>query len=348
MTAMEEKDARWLMRFDHAKPTGKPNSLLIPVTQFNTDEKGVSLFNRAFSIAKSIEGRIIRTPSGGISYKTRGEASDWRRLSHCVEVTIMSGYGFWRFQFRSKTAQEGKIAGRSAFGKLRNMLKEDGVELESFAIKNGADVKKEIQKPMISLLHPEYAGITFEKAHHIDFHSSYPAGLANTHPEFRKTMERAYVKRKDSEIYKAILVYSIGFMQSLQLCGARWAHLSRDAIADNNNRVRDIARRLIKSGRMPILFNTDGVWYAGDIYHGEGEGDGLGQWSNDHTDCRFRAASPGSYEFIENGKYYPVVRGIPDQAKRGWRWGAIFSEGARPIRYAFDEEKGIIKITEEE
>lgn len=322
--------------------------MLIPVSQFDVSEEGMREFNRVFSIAKRIQRRIIRTPSGGISYKTRGEASDWRRLSHCVEITIMSGYGFWRFQFRSKTAEHGRIAGRSAFGKLRKMLKEDGVDLEGMRISDGAEVKATIEKPMIALAMPCIEGLTFRHANHIDFHNSYAGGLANSHPEFRKTLERCAALREKDEVYKAILVYSIGFMQSISCCGARWAHLSRDAIADNNMRVREIAKRLKAAGRTPLLFNTDGVWYDGEVYHGDGEGDGIGQWHNDHVGCTFRIASPGSYEFIEDGVYHPVVRGIPDQLKKGWEWGAIFSEKARPIRYAFNEEIGVYRIKESE
>lgn len=340
------------MRYKHAEITLKPNSLLIPVTQFNISDAGAKSFNAVFEIAKGFEKRIIRTPSGGISFASvrQGACSDWRRLSHCVEVTIICHLGMWRFQFRSKTATKGgsRIAGRTAFGRLRKMLREDGVEIEDFAIKNGPDVKREIPKPMIAFVRPEYEAMTFKKAHHIDFHSSYPAGLINKHPEFKKTITRVYEKRHTDETNKAILNYSIGFMQSVLLCGARWAHLSRDAIADNNERLRAMARTLLKAGRTPILFNTDGVWYSGEIYHGPGEGDGIGEWRNDHTNCMFRAASPGSYEYIEDGKYHPVIRGVPDKLKKHWRWGAILTEEARPIKYVFTEEKGIIKITEDQ
>lgn len=346
---MEREDANHLLQFKHAKLTLKPNSLLIPVHQFDITEEGAKAFNAIFKIAKRMDRRIIRTPSGGISFSNmrRGECSDWRRLSHCVEITIICRYGMWRFQFRSKTAdknKKGRMSGRSAFARLRAMLKEDGIDLEAMAIRNGEEVKKEIPMPLIRFANPDIQGIPFPKAHHIDFHSSYPAGLCNTHPEFRKTMERIYKLRNEGDVHKAILNYSIGFMQSIHLCSARWAHLSRDAISDNNKRVLELADRLRKAGRFPILFNTDGIWYSGEIYHGDGEGDDMGQWHNDHVDCRFRAASPGSYEYIEDGKYVAVVRGVPESRKEGWGWGSIVQEGAIPDRYIFTEENGIMKI----
>lgn len=346
---MEKEDAKRLLLFKHARLTLKPNSLLIPVNQFDITEDGARDFNSIFGIAKRVKRRIIRTPSGGISYSNMrlGECSDWRRLSHCVEITIICEYGMWRFQFRSKTASgrgNKRIAGRTAFARFRSMLKEDGVDLEGMAINNGPAVKMEIPMPLIRFASPDVQGIPFNRVHHIDFHSSYPAGLCITHPEFKTTMERIYKQRDDGELHKAILNYSIGFMQSVNLCRARWAHLSRDAIVNNNERVLELADRLVKSGRFPILFNTDGIWYSGEIYHGEGEGDDMGQWHNDHENCKFRAASPGSYEFIENGKYTAVVRGIPESKKEGWEWGAIIKEGATPERYIFSEENGIMKI----
>lgn len=338
------KDRELLLSYPHSNPTRKPNALLVPVTRFDIGFDGAKKFNEIFSIAKRIGKRIVRTPSGGISYKNRGCCSDWRRLSHCVEVTIIHIDGIWRFQFRSKAAVE-KMSGRAAFSKFKSMLKEDGIILDDYAIDDGEKVKRTIEKPMIRLAKPEYAYLTFQ-AHHIDFHSSYPAGLANTHPEFRKTMERLYLKRDENDLYKAILNYSIGFMQSLAMCNAKWAHLSRDAIKDNNDRIFAMSKRLIAAGRRPLLFNTDGIWYEGDIYHGEGEGSGLGQWHNDHVNCKFRMKSAGAYEFIEDGVYNPVVRGIADTKKEGWSWGDIFSSEAEPKVFVFDEEMGIMSIDE--
>ena len=61
--------------------------------------------------------------------------------------------------------------------------------------------------------------------------------------------------------------------------------------------------RLIANGDKILGHNTDGIWYQGPVYHGEGEGNDLGQWRNDYVDCRFRAKSSGAYEFIENGSF---------------------------------------------
>ena len=132
-------------------------------------------------------------------------------------------------------------------------------------------------------------------------------------------------------------------MQSIECCGAIWSPLSKDAIEDNNIRLLNVATKVNESGRKVLLFNTDGFWYQGEIFHDEGEGEDIGQWHNDHINCRFRAKSDGAYEFIEDGDYYPVIRGIPNESKGDWEWGDIYTEKAETIDYLYFEGKGIVK-----
>jgi hypothetical protein len=136
-------------------------------------------------------------------------------------------------------------------------------------------------------------------------------------------------------------------MQSVAGCKAKWAHLSKDAISDNNKRVLNLVERLEKAGRTVLLLNTDGIWYDGPVYHGEGEGSGLGEWSNDHIHCQFRMAGAGAYEYIEDGVYHPVIRGIPNTTKTKWEWGDIYKEKAIPDIFMFTEEEGV-KLNGEE
>ena len=207
----------------------------------------------------------------------------------------------------------------------------DSIDLDKYKIDNGAEVKKTIDKPLI-LFRDDIKGFVYDNVHHIDFHNSYPAGLVNTHPEFKTTVERIYNMRNDpdkSALYKAILNYSIGWMQSLKGGKtAAWAHLAADAIRDNNKRIIELTIKLQAAGRVILGYNTDGIWYQGKPYSGAGEGKGLGQWSNDHVYCTFRAKSNGIYEFMEAGKYYPVVRGVTDldmiKPREEWEWGDIY------------------------
>ena len=331
-----------LARLKHTASSSRLNYLLIPVTTFNIDKQGAKSFNKIyFWLRKQDLHKLERTKSGGIKtgHRVKRPAWDVKANHYCVEMTVvLEGYA-WRIQFRTKLPKG--MSGRSAFTKFKKLLLKDGVNLDEMAIDNGPEVKKEIEHYLVKPYHKFFLDKVYNNAHHIDFHSSFAGGLANTHPEFRKTLEWLYENREKDEINKNILNFSIGYMQSVQGCKARWAHLSKDAIADNNKRVMEIVKRLEESGRTVLLLNTDGVWYNGPLYHGEGEGSGLGEWQNDHKNCQFRMASAGAYEFIEKGIYYPVIRGIPNDTKTTWKWGDIYKEKAIPNKFYFTEEGGI-------
>lgn len=331
-----------LMALKHAESNSKINKLLIPVSVFNIDTEGAKKFNKIYFWLKEQDlYELERTPSGGIKNGPHVKRPAWDiRVNHyCVELTVLlEGYA-WRIQFRTKVPKG--LSGRKAFSIFKKMLLNDGIDLEKYAIENGEEVKKKIPKYLVREWHKFYIDKVYINAHHIDFHSSFAAGLANTHPEFRKTLDWLYVNREKSEINKNILNFSIGFMQSIDGCKARWAHLSKDAITDNNKRVNDLAFELENTGRTVLLLNTDGLWYDGPIYHGEGEGSGLGEWHNDHQNCKFRMASSGAYEYIENGEYHPVIRGIPNGAKTDWEWGDIYKDKALPEIFSFTREKGV-------
>lgn len=329
--------------------TTKPNKLKTPITKFTLNEKGVEQFNKVYKfLIKNNVKEMIMTNSHGISHKNVGVCYHLSRTASCIEI-ILNADGYCRIQLRGgkelEISQHKEIYGRQAFTKFKEILKLNGIELDDYKIDNGIEVKEEIEKPYICL-EDAIPGFIFKRAHHIDFHNSYPAGLCNTHPEFRPIIEHLYNKRKENNIYKAILNYSLGFMQSIGGCGARWAHLTRDAIKDNNDRIRDMAARLRAAGNHILSFNTDGIWYIGNIYHGEGEGSELGQWENDHMNCQWRCKSAGAYEFIEDNKYTPVVRGYTNLDKKKdrseWSWGDIFNEEASPITFRFDKSEGVI------
>lgn len=332
-----------LASLKHSASSAKINYLLIPVTVFNINKEGAEKFNKIYQWLKEQKlHKIERTSSGGIKSGPHRKRPAWdvKKSKTCIEITVLMDGGAWRLQFRSELKQG--MSGRKAFTLFKRMLLKKGIDLEKYAIQNGREVKNEIECPLIKAKRKLFYDRVFENVNHIDFHSSYAGGLANTHPEFRGVLEELYAKREEKKEYKNILNFSIGFMQSISGCNARWAHLSRDAIKDNNDRIRNLTKILEKKGRMVLSFNTDGIWYKGAVYHGEGEGSGLGQWHNDHVNCKFRMKSSGSYEFIENGKYFPVVRGISNISKKKWKWGDIYEKKADLVLYSFDEEKGVV------
>lgn len=350
----------YLLRLKHAKATLKPNLIKIPITSFHLVDESIQEFNNIYQwLCNSGYPRIKRTKSGGISIKKLNmplPAWDIKTGKTWIDIIYLDFDGAWRIQFRFEKEETDPAKkqqyGSQSFREFKKKCLEYNIDLDTYAIDNGAEVKKEIDKYIIKLENFKYKNLVFDNVHHIDFHNSFPAGLVNTHPEFKGVITELYEKRKQNEIYKAVLNHSIGYMQSIDCCGARWAHLSRDAINDNNRRLRELAQRLAESGRTIISYNTDGIWYMGDIYHGEGEGKKLGEWENDHTNCRFRAKSAGSYEYIENGIYTPVVRGQTrlDRVKprSEWEWGDIYLREAIVEEYLWIDGYGIKKVEGED
>lgn len=216
---------------------------------------------------------------------------------------------------------------------FQKIFKKYNIDLDSYKINNGEEIKKEIETYIIKLEDTTELNKIYIGAHHIDFHSSFPSGLIITHPEFSPIIEELYKGRKTHVEYKYILNSTIGYMQSLDCCKASWAHLSRDAINNNNKRVRELAEAIKNFGGKILSYNTDGIWYQGDIYDGPGKGPNLCEWSHDHIDCMIRFKSKGSYEFIEDGNYTPVVRGrtlLDDiKTREDWVWGDIYQEEAK-------------------
>ena len=343
------------LKLKHAEWNSKPNALLIPVSKLHYTSKNIELFNSIYFYLKNNKNfsLIKRTPSGGISndipLSQRFNRWDIRRTNIWIEITIIDEDGLWRIQMSpGKTKDDPILSGHQAFFMFEKFIARFGIELSKYAITNGQEVNAMIEKPLIFLKHEGlYKNRKFTSVHHIDFHSSYPAGLVNTHPEFNEGMNFLFNKRHYKPEYKDLLNYTVGFFHS-KWCGYKYAQLAKDAISDSNKRVIELAQKVEKSGRTVLLFNTDGFWYQGKIYHGEGEGEKLGEWSNDHIDCTFRAKSAGAYEFIENEEYFPVLRGFTrlDEIKPrdNWEWGDIYQESAIVKLYDFNEERGVYEI----
>ena len=351
---------QFLLGLKHSPFKTTINMKWVPINVFRLcTENGIENFNKIYMwLYKNVKNRIKRTKSGGISYNKinfKPPMWDLTQGNTWISITYIDLDGVWRIQFRFEaTEKENKRQqyGSQSFREFKKKCLSHGINLDKYKIDNGEEIKQEIERPLIKLANFAIRDNIFFNVHHIDFHNSYPAGLVNTHPEFKEVITELYEKRKQNEIYKAILNHSIGYMQSIKCCGAKWAHLSRDAINDNNKRIRELANKLKESGRTILSYNTDGIWYMGDIYHGEGEGKDLGEWENDHTDCKFRAKSAGSYEYIENGIYTPVVRGhtkLDDKKPREqWEWGDIYQPDAAVDCYMWIDGYGIKKINEGE
>ena len=320
------------------------NKLKIPVTLVRPTVDNAKLFNEVLQYVRDKKySQLKLTPSGGIA--TSGvvilPAYTYSYTMLGAELVIIDSYAY-RIQFRPSPATDEKnqiMSGTKAYWKFLDLCQEYNINMSDYVTKNGKEVSDKIEKPLIKLGPYAMTDVIYENVHHIDWHSSYPAGLVRTHPEFKDLIEYLFESRKKVEINKAILNYSIGMFHSRNI-GWKYSQLAADAIADNNRRVERLAAFVEKFGGMILLYNTDGFWYMSDKqYHDEHEGPNLGQWHHDHSNCKLRIKSAGAYEFIEKGKYNPVVRGMTtlDRLKdrSEWEWGDIYE--APLIQFRLDE-----------
>ena len=346
-----------LMNYPHIPFSTALNFLDIPITRFDTDEEGMKEWNAVVGLVvryneqEEIYHELIRTPSGGISMAVEnfGQFPGWDVLefsNSMVELTLIDQDGCWRFQFRHKLQKGKDISGRTAYLKLEEVCKKFNVDIRSLMLPDmeaGLAVKKTIEKPRIDM-RPEILNITFSNANHIDIHSAHMAGVAFAFPQLREPIQHCYDNRKRYAIYKHILTHAWGYFQSkFSPVYYRLSHLSKAGLDYTNSVVDDLTVRLEEAGRMVLGHNTDGIWYAGEPYHGAGEGSDLGQWQNDVVNARFRARSKGSYEYIDaDGSYHPIVRGktkLDEVMKRDeWQWGDIYNYGTIPVFYLREDK----------
>ena len=355
-------------KFDKVEIHLKPNRLKIPVNYINDVEEFNAVYQQVYNEGWS---KFTWTNKYYISkYHLLYPSYNWRKNGNGIDVTILSPEGFFTIRHMMNKYVETEniettddnnngtikkyVNPKYAFSIFKSVCKKFGIDLDDYIINNGTEVKSEIESPLICMAGLKLTGKekTY-KGHHIDIHSAWPAALARKHPEFKEPIEWIYKQKEmykgtdKGNTFKAILNYGSGWMQSIERCNAQWAHLSRDAINENNRYMRELAAQIEASGRTILAYNTDGIWYSGEIYHGEGEGKELGQWSNDHSDCLIRFKSAGSYEYIEKGNYKAVVRGRTKleriKPRDQWEWGDIFQELAGEIvKFKFVEGVGII------
>ena len=330
------------------------NAYNIPVTRFNLDEDGIHKFNEILKLIKSLDCRPIkRTPSGGIAKGGLNNTSvhwDYRYSAICAEITYLGFSGEWRFQCRTeaqKTKGGRPIYGSTALKMFKEMCAERGINLDDYAVDNGMEIKK-AWKESTPTIYKKYifptalglVGKELDNVHHIDLCSGFQSGLARAFPEFYDICKELYDRRKeDNTGIKAVQVESIGAMWSDQR-KAKYIKLAKGAIEENNRLLFSIIDRLLKAGRKPLLINTDGVWYQGEVYHDDTEFKDLCGWQNDHINCKFRMKNNVTYEYIENGKFTAVMSGTSylDRVKSRdkWEWGDIFKTDI--ITYYIDDE----------
>lgn len=350
-----------LAGFECSKPVKDLNFIKIPRTVLEPTIENADRFNKIIEAIEICKMKpLYKTKSGGISIangRYRGcQYGFWITQGKYYEVCLLLTIGCFRIQFRNvlhmdedKNSKE--FTGFDAWKAFMKECKKQNVNVEEHKIsrEQGLIEKSMIESPMIQLLNESYAGknVVFENAHHIDFNSAHITGMCEAAPDLRPVFEKIYEERKKNPVFKKVLVCTWGYMQSKGV-DYGYSHLSRAGMEWTNSHVTEMIKKLRESGRMPIMTNTDGIWYTGEIYHDENEGHCLGQWKNDHINCKLRIKSKGAYEFIEDGKYNVVVRGktryenfVP---REKWNWGDIFKiDTEHLLSFMWDEKNHRIK-----
>ena len=340
-----------LSKYKRHSPTFKPNLLKIPVNNFEFNEADIEEFNKIYKYCYNNPnlGELVLTKSGGICIQRhilRGPRYVIRRTNSVVEIILRDEDGYYyRFMIGHTKDKKSGMFGRAAFAKYKKTLEDFGVNLEDYAIENGKEVKETIPAPKIDL-ERAIPGRTYINANHLDINSAYNAGMIKAFPVLEPAVKYMYAMRKIDTDYKNVLNMTQGFMQS-KLIGYKYAHISKAGYDYTLKTIEDLAAKMTAQGLRVLAYNTDGIWYDGGIYHDENEGTSIGQWKNDHLNCQLRFKSKGCYEFIENGVYKPVFRGVSTyeafKARKDWEWGDIFMGNEKT--FSLLEGTGII-VTE--
>lgn len=343
------------MEISKARITQDVNRMLIPTTKVDKDifDEYVRMYNDKYERGEIQRGFIL-TPSHGISIKRcnlRKNLNTYEvfQTKSMHELMVIEPEGMFRLQWWHGAPKEflkEKLSGRKCYIILKRELEKDGVDISKLYIQNGEEIKEQMPSPLIGVTKKTFYGVTFDNCHHVDINSAYPHFISKYHPELRPTIERMYDQRKNNPHYKLILNASYGWFQS-KFFAYKMADASKYALEQTILTLQKLAAKIEKEGGMIIAYNVDGIWYRRETPLKLTK-KGLGGIKTDHKYCKLRYKSNGVYEYIEKGKYYPVVRGKfkyeEEVDKKDWKWGDIYKSGA--IGYKITDEYGIAEEIE--
>ena len=346
--------------YKSSNPTMKPNKMLIPVNNLGFDDEGIAKFNAIYlyCLEKEKEGIFERhftlTKSQGISIaKNVISGCMWlltitKSIAEILIRNIDARYYRFIIGYKKDEVNKDSMWGRKAFHIYTEELKKDNVDINQLALtpEEGKKIKETIPSPKIDLL--VAPGVTYNNVHHIDLNSAFNAGMMQKYPQLEKTVRRMYNMRKTKTEYKNVLNMTQGVMQS-SLVNYKYSHISKAGYEFTNNQIEIMSKKLIENGRRILSYNTDGIWYQGDLYEDDSFGSDIGQWKTDYVNCKIRYKSKGAYEFVDaNGNYKPVVRGECSiertRPRETWTWEENILLNTDVITYIFIKGKGFVKI----
>lgn len=341
----------------------KPNKKKLPINRFTFED--LEEFNNIYKFCKTNFLEVKPTKSQGISNNPMEKYhSRWFIIkgNQRFELVIVSYLGDYRFILENKKEITNTIRGTTAVRQIFKKADEFGVDLTPYKCdsKEGLKIKETIESPHIEVLEHKMLGKLVKHVYHMDFKSSYASRIVETYPELYDLYNYMYKQRKfKNEYYKHVLTNSIGCFQSSycpdyetrrKVKPYSFSILAKVAVNGTRHLVEKYVNKLRENNFIPILTNTDGIWYyspTGKPYHDELEGTELGQWENDHCDCNFIMISVGAYQYMEKGICKSVVRGKcnldyeePDRKK--WKFGSImFMKDI--CTYYLDPKKGVVR-----
>lgn len=347
-----------LKDFAHKKFSPTPNKKQIPIVEI--PYSNYELWNELYFYAKSHFLKVEPTPSGAFPNGSMKMHSRYMvyHINQSHELVFNCEHGCYRFIIQPTKLKENKVSGRKSVLELYKVMDKFSIDLNKYSCKNGLNVKKTIESPVIEVTRSSFLELIINHVYHLDLNSSYASRIVEAYPELKEVYTELYENRKeDNNYFKHVLTNSIGCFQSPHCPDYNdrrrtkpymFAELSKIAINGTRKKILELKDKLIKNKFVPLLINTDGIWYYSNKgpYHDSEEGNELGQWKNDHIDCKFLMTSCGSYQYVENGVVHTVLRGTSnlDKVKKreDWEFGDITRLNGRAYYY-FDEEKGIVE-----
>ena len=256
---------------------------------------------------------IERSPTGAIAkhnihhasgaYDVR-EVTTKKGIFKGIIITVLLFNRIFVFKCGMFSVKDKKDTGFKAFREFCSRIKAMGKTLDDYKIENGEEVKESISSPYIKFLR-KYQKI--QHVNHMDMVCAWGSGFAKAFPEFETIIKE--MEQKDKILPSVFL----GYCQS-EYCDYAFSHFAKAGIEFCNKKMQEYTEQLEAQDFEIIGYNTDGIWYVdkleqGRLFHNDEEGNGLGQWRNDHVDCELCAYGDGQYWFREDGKFNVRARG---------------------------------------
>lgn len=303
-----------------------------------------------FKLRHSRLKKIIRTDKGSIAkhhiehamgaWDARPVYQDNNQLKGVI-ITVLLFNTIFVFKCGGFSANKSEMSGPTAFRQFSGMCKKFGIDLKSYKIKNGIDVKAEIEPSYIFMIK------RFEKVehvNHIDLNSAWASGVCVDFPEFLPVFDSLRQKNK------LIPPIALGYCQS-KYVNYEYSHLAKSGINNCKRTVESLMDKLINQDFEILGVNTDGIFYRDTkgknrLYHDADEGTNLGQWRTDILDATFLAYSDGQYWFKVDGKLNVRARGYYSyekiKAREDWDEHDFDLAMGTQILLTWDEEQGFL------